>query len=149
VIGVTTALADQAQGIGFAIPIDIAKPIMQQALAGTKLSRPFIGISYIAVNAGLATKYSLTLDHGAWVHKEDGNGNSVDAVVTDGPADQAGIKTGDIITEIEGQSIDATHLLEDTLVQFAPGRTISIQLLRGSQYLTVRVTLGTRPPAAT
>ena len=149
VIGVTTALADQAQGIGFAIPIDIAKPIMQQAMSGTKLSRPFIGISYIAVNAGLATKYSLTLDHGAWVHKEDGNGNSVDAVVTDGPADQAGIKTGDIITEIEGQSIDATHLLEDTLVQFAPGRTISIQLLRGSEYLTVRVTLGTRPPAAT
>ena len=62
-------------------------------------------------------------------------------MVTDGPADQAGIKTGDIITEIEGQSIDATHLLEDTLVQFAPGRTISIQLLRGSEYLTVRVTL--------
>ena len=149
VIGVTTALADQAQGIGFAIPIDIAKPIMQQAMAGTKLSRPFIGISYIAVNAGLAAKNNLPLDHGAWVHKEDGNGNAVDAVVTDGPADQGGIKTGDIITEIEGQAIDATNLLEDTLVQFAPGRTISIQLLRGSQYLTVRVTLGTRPPAAT
>ena len=149
VIGVTTALADTAQGIGFAIPIDIAKPIMQQALAGTKLSRPFIGISYVALDAGLAAKDKLPLDHGAWIHKEDQNGNSVEAVVADGPADKAGIKTGDIITAIESQQIDATHPLEDTLVQYAPGRTISIELLRGGQYLTVRVTLGTRPAAAT
>ncbi|MGD0018666.1 MAG: trypsin-like peptidase domain-containing protein [Candidatus Limnocylindrales bacterium] len=148
VVGVTTTLADTAQGIGFAIPIDIAKPIMQQALAGTKLSRPFIGISYIALNAGLAAKDNLSLDHGAWVHKEDADGNSVEAVVADGPAAQAGIKTGDIITAMEGQQIDATHPLEDTLVQFAPGRTISIELFRGGQYLTVRVTLGTRPTAA-
>jgi 2-alkenal reductase len=149
VIGITTALADTAQGIGFAIPIDVAKPIMQQALAGTKLSRPFIGISYVTLNPGLAAKNDLPLDHGVWVHKEDLDGNSVDAVVTDGPADKAGIKTGDIITAIEGQGIDATHALEDALVQYAPGRTISLELFRGGQYLTVRVTLGTRPVAAT
>ena len=136
VIGVTTTVADTAQGIGFAIPIDIAKPIMQQALAGTKLSRPFIGISYVALDPGVAAKYNLPLDHGAWVHKEDSSGNSVDAVVADGPADKAGIKTGDIITA-----------LEDMLVQYAPGRTISLELYRGGQYLTVRVTLGTRPEA--
>ncbi len=147
VIGVTTTLADTAQGIGFAIPIDIAKPIMQQALAGTPLSRPFIGISYVALDAGAAAKYDLPLDHGAWVHKEDSNGNSVDAVVSGGPADQAGIKTGDIITAIEGQTIDANHPLEEMLVQYAPGRIISLELYRGGQYLTVRVTLGTRPEA--
>jgi Trypsin-like serine proteases, typically periplasmic, contain C-terminal PDZ domain len=147
VIGVTTTQADTAQGIGFAIPIDIAKPIMQQALAGTKLSRPFIGISYVALDPGVAAKYNLPLDHGAWVHKEDSDGNSVEAVTTGGPADQAGIKTGDIITAIEGQTIDATHPLEEMLVQYAPGRTVSIELYRGGQYLTVRITLGTRPDA--
>ena len=147
VIGVTTTVADSAEGIGFAIPINIAKPIMQQALAGAKLSRPFIGISYVALDPTLATTSNLPLDHGAWVHKEDASGNSVDAVVAGGPADKAGIKTGDIITSIEGQPIDATHSLEDTLVQYAPGRTVSIELYRGSQYLTLRVTLGTRPPA--
>jgi S1-C subfamily serine protease len=149
VIGVTTAVADTAQGIGFAIPIDVAKPIMQQALAGAVLSRPFIGISYVAIDAGLATKNNLPVDQGAWVHKEDGNGASIDAVVTDGPADQAGIKTGDIIVAIEGQPVDAGHSLEDALVRFAPGRTVSIDLIRGTVHLTVQVNLGTRPPAAT
>ena len=87
------------------------------------------------------------MNHGAWVHKEDASGNSVEAVVADGPAALAGIKTGDIITAIEGQQINATDLLEDLLVQFAPGRTVSIDLFRGGQYLTVRLTLGTRPTA--
>jgi S1-C subfamily serine protease len=145
VIGVTTTQADTAQGIGFAIPIDIAKPIMQQALAGTKLSRPFIGISYVAIDASVATKYNLPLGHGAWVHKEDTSGNSIDAVTADGPADHAGIKSGDIVVAIEGQAIDATHPLEELLVQYAPGRTVSMELYRGGQYLTVQVTLGTRP----
>jgi S1-C subfamily serine protease len=145
VIGVTTAVADTAEGIGFAIPIDIAKPIMQQALAGTPLSRPYIGISYVSIDAGLAATDKLPLDQGAWVHKEDSNGNSIEAVVANGPADHAGIKTGDIIVAIEGQTIDATHPLENALVQYAPGRTISIELFRGGKYITVRVTLGTRP----
>jgi serine protease Do len=145
VIGITTALADSAQGIGFAIPIDIAKPIMQQALAGEKLSRPFIGISYVAIDRGLAAKNNLPLDLGAWVHAEDQNGNPIEAVVAGGPADKAGIKTGDIITSIEGQSIDATHALEDILVRYAPGRTISVELYRDGKYMTVPLTLGTRP----
>ena len=145
VIGITTTVADSAQGIGFAIPIDVAKPIMQQALAGTKLSRPFIGISYVALDPSLAAKSNLPLDHGAWVHKEDATGNAIEAVVAGGPAEKAGIKTGDILTAIEGQTIDSAHPLEDLLVQYAPGRTVSIELYRGSQYQTVRVTLGTRP----
>jgi serine protease Do len=147
VIGVTTALADQAQGIGFAIPIDIAKPIMQQALAGAPLSRPFMGITYIPLDKGVAVKNKLPLDHGAWIHREDSTGRSVAAVVADGPADVAGIKTGDIITALEGHTIDSTHLLEDILVQYAPGRTVSVELYRNGKYLTVRVTLGTRPTA--
>jgi S1-C subfamily serine protease len=145
VIGVTTTLADGTQGIGFAIPIDIAKPIMQQALAGAKLARPFVGISYVSIDPGLAIKEKLPIDHGAWVHKEDDAGNSIEAITPDSPADKAGIKTGDIITAIEGRTIDASHPLEDILVQYAPGRTVSIELLRGSTYKTVLVTLGTRP----
>jgi serine protease Do len=147
VIGITTALADSAQGIGFAIPIDIAKPIMQQALAGENLSRPFIGISYMPIDRGLAAKNNLPLDHGAWIHAEDQTGNPIEAVVAGGPADKAGIKTGDIVTSIEGQAIDPTHPLEDILVRYAPGRTISVELYRDGKYITVRLTLGTRPTA--
>ena len=59
--------------------------------------------------------------------------------------DKAGIKNDDIITQIEGQTIDQNHPLEDMLVQYAPGRTISVQLYRGGKYVTVSLTLGTRP----
>ncbi len=145
VIGVSTAIAQTAQGIGFAIPINVAKPILQQALAGEKLSRPYIGIAYVAIDLGLKTQNNLPLDHGAWVHNEDASGNTINAVVAGSPADKAGIESDDIITAIEGQAIDLTHPLEDILVQYAPGRTISVSLYRGGRSLTVHLTLGTRP----
>lgn len=145
VVGVTTAEAQVAQGIGFAIPIDIAKPIMQQALAGEKLSRPFIGVTYDPIDAGLQQQYNLPLGQGAWVHKEDASGNSIEAVLAGSPGAIAGIKTGDIIASVEGQAIDPSHRLEDVLVQYAPGRTVSVEIYRGGSYLTLRVTLGTRP----
>jgi serine protease Do len=106
VVGITTASAQPATGIGFAIPINIARPIMQQALAGEKLARPFIGIAYVLVDRGLAADYSLPLTSGAWVHKEDSSGNSIEAVDPGSPGEKAGIKTGDIITSVEGQTID-------------------------------------------
>jgi S1-C subfamily serine protease len=145
VVGVTTAEAQVAEGIGFAIPIDIAKPIMQQALAGEKLSRPFIGVTYDPIDAGLQQQYNLPLGQGSWVHKEDASGNSIEAVQAGSPGAVAGIKTGDIITSVEGQAIDPSHRLEDVLVQYAPGRTISVEVYRGGTYVTLRVTLGTRP----
>ncbi|MFI5258243.1 MAG: S1C family serine protease [Candidatus Limnocylindrales bacterium] len=145
VIGIATAQAQIAQGIGFAIPINVAKPIMQQALAGEKLSRPFIGVSYDAIDKGLQQQYKLPLSQGAWVHNEDASGNSIEAVVAGSPGANAGIKTGDIITKVEGQAVDSTHELEDLLVQYAPGRTVSLEVYRGGSYLTLMVTLGTRP----
>jgi S1-C subfamily serine protease len=145
VVGVTTAEAPTAQGIGFAVPIDVAKPIMQQALAGEKLSRPFIGVTYDTIDAGLKQQYSLPLDQGAWVHKEDAGGNSITAVAPGSPGEAAGIKTGDIITSVEGEAIDRAHELADVLVQYAPGRTVSVQVYRDGTYVTLMVTLGTRP----
>ena len=147
VIGVATAQTQIAQGIGFAIPIDIAKPIMQQALAGEKLSRPFIGVAYDLIDRGLKDQYNLPLDHGAWVHSEDAAGNSIDAVIAGSPGAKAGIKTGDIITMVEGTTIDALHPLQDVLVQYTPGRTVTLQIYRAGKYLSVMVSLGIRPDA--
>lgn len=145
VVGIATAQTPVGEGIGFAIPINVAKPIMQQALAGEKLSRPFIGVSYVAINKGLQQQYSLPLGQGAWVHAEDAGGSSVEAVVAGSPGAKAGIETGDIITSIEGQAVDASHDLEDLIVQYAPGRAVSLEVYRGGTYLTLTVTLGTRP----
>jgi len=148
VVGIATAENQVGQGIGFAVPIDIAKPIMQQALAGEKLSRPFIGVSYLMIDQGVKQQYKLPLNDGAWVHTEDASGNSIEAVVAGSPGAKAGIKTGDIITEVEGQAITGANPLQDVLVQYSPGRTLSLQVYRAGKYLTLMVSLGTRPDTA-
>lgn len=145
IIGIATAEVDSGQGIGFAIPIDTAKPIMQQALAGEPLSRPFIGVTYLEIDPGVKEQYKLPLDQGAWVHREDASGTLLEAVTPGSPGDTAGIKTGDIITEIEGQTIDLSNRLEDVIVQYAPGRTVSLEIYRNGGYQAMMITLGTRP----
>ncbi len=104
VIGVNTAVNQSAQGIGFAIPIDAAKGIMDEALAGKPLTRPWIGIYYQPVTKGLAQQDNLSADHGALVGPPP-NGSS--GVLSGTPAAKAGLKDGDIITAVDGQTVDA------------------------------------------
>jgi S1-C subfamily serine protease len=97
------------------------------------------------IDRGVKDQYSLPLSQGAWVHSEDATGKSIEAVIAGSAGETAGIKTGDIITKVEDQTIDAANPLQDVLVQYAPGRTVSVEVYRGGQYITLRVTLGTRP----
>jgi S1-C subfamily serine protease len=146
VIGINTAVATDSNGIGFAIPIDIARPIMQQALAGQELSRPYIGVRYLAVNRQVMDEENLSVDHGALVSRtQSGTGASLDGVIPDGPADRAGVREGDVIVSVGGQEIDAEHPLDLVLAGFAPGQAVDLEIVRGSQAVTLKVTLGTRP----
>jgi serine protease Do len=146
VIGIDTATASGAQGIGFAIPIDIAKPLIQQALAGEKLARPWIGIRYQAITPALVKERSLPIDHGALVGAgQDQTGASLPAITPDSPAAKAGIKDGDVVTSIEGMTIDTEHPLDSIIIRFAPGRTVTVEVLRGGSTVKLQVTLGTRP----
>jgi serine protease Do len=142
VIGINTAVAGSAEGIGFAIPIEIAKPIMRQALAGEKLSRPYLGIVYTTVTPTVMRQASLPIDYGAWV---SGANDGSPAVVPGAPADKAGVKSGDIITAIGGQRLDAAHSLEDVLVRHGPGDEVTLSVLRAGATIELKVTLGTRP----
>ena len=143
VIGIDTAVASNAQGIGFAIPINIAKPLLQQALSGEKLARPWIGIRYEAVTPALVRDRSLPVDHGALVGASQSGGS--DAVTPGSPAEKAGIKDGDIVTSVEGITIDTDHPLDAVLTQFAPGRTVTVEVYRNGSTVKLQVTLGTRP----
>ena len=146
VIGINTAIAANANGIGFAIPINIARPIMEQAVAGQTLARPYIGIRYEMLDLQRANELHLAVHEGAYVDGgQTATGQSTEAVVPNGPAAQAGIKQGDIIVSIEGSPIDTEHPLDSVLTQFAPGRTVTLGVLRNGQKMDVRVTLGTRP----
>jgi len=142
VVGINTAVATDSSGIGFAIPIDIARPIMDQALKGEALSRPWIGIRFQAINLQVKQDLKLTVDSGALVSNTGGTGP---AVVEDSPGAQAGIQDGDIILSINGQKIDQEHPLDAMLVQFAPGGTVTLDVLRDGASVKVDVVLGTRP----
>jgi S1-C subfamily serine protease len=146
VVGINTAVAGSAQGIGFAIPINIARPIMQQALANQPLVRPWIGVRYVAIDLQVQADQKLPIDHGAWIAAgTDANGKPTPAVVAGGPADKAGVKEGDIIVSIEGITLDSEHPLDDVLTQYAPGKTVTLGVLRAGQMLQLQLTLGTRP----
>ncbi|MBI2762193.1 MAG: trypsin-like peptidase domain-containing protein [Chloroflexi bacterium] len=147
VIGINTAVATGSNGIGFAIPVDIARPIMQQALAGEPLARPYIGVRYEAITAQVQARDKLSTNEGAIVSRaQDGSGGSQAAVVPGGPADAAGVKEGDIIVAIGTQAIDTEHPLDLVLAGFSPGQTVDLKIIRGSATITLSVTLGTRPP---
>ena len=146
VIGINTAMASGSTGIGFAIPIDIARPIMAQAVAGAKLARPYIGIRYQTIDLQLKTELKLSVDHGALVGpSQSASGASLPGVVPGGPAEVAGIREGDIIVAVEDREIDREHPLDATLAAFGPGQTVTLRILRGGATLSIKVTLGTRP----
>ena len=145
IVGINTAIATNSNGIGFAIPIDIARPIMEQALAGEPLSRPFLGIHFQTITRKLADERNLPVQSGALVGGVDQNGDPVPGVEAGKPADLGGVKDGDIITSINGKVIDEQHPLNATIAQFSPGETVSVDVLRDGQHLTLQVTLGTRP----
>jgi S1-C subfamily serine protease len=113
VVGINTAVATDSSGIGFAIPIDIARPIMDQALRGEELSRPWIGIRFQNIDLQVQKDRGLSVDAGAFVNNDGGTGP---AVQDGSPAAAAGIRDGDIIQAINGIGIDQEHPLDALLV---------------------------------
>ncbi|NJD28258.1 MAG: trypsin-like serine protease [Chloroflexi bacterium] len=150
VIGINTAIAQGSSGIGFAIPIDIARPIMVQALNGQPLERPYIGIRFRSIDVQLQEQENLPVDHGALVGPaQNATGEELPAITVGSPAEAAGLRSGDIILRIEDQLIDAEHPLDAVLTSYAPGQTIRMEVLRDGSKIEVSVTLGVRPPDLT
>ena len=141
VIGIDTALAGSAQGIGFAIPINVARPLTEQALAGAKLTRAWVGIRYQTLDAGLAARNGLSVNEGAWIT----SGGSSAAIEPGSPAASAGLQENDVVTAVDGTKVDTNHPLVELLTAHAPGSTVTLTVRRGTTDMTVQVTLATRP----
>ncbi|MFH1375277.1 MAG: trypsin-like peptidase domain-containing protein [Patescibacteria group bacterium] len=140
VLGVNTAVAGGAQGIGFAIPMDqpTIRRILDQIEKFGKIVKPFLGVRYQLITPELNKEMLLGSDYGAWLHGED----DLPAVVADTPAAEAGLKGGDIIIEVDGKKVDTDNTLADQLNKLSPEDIIELTILRDGQEEKLKVTLG-------
>ncbi len=138
VVAVNTAVASNAQGIGFSIPINVLKPAVDSVIKNGRIIRPALGVRYVRVTKQLADTNKLGVDHGAWLQ---GSTNGAATVLPGSPADKAGLKTNDIITAVEGQTIDQTHSLAQLIQRFAVGQKIKLSVFRDGKEQSIDVTL--------
>lgn len=140
VIGINTAVAESAQSIGFAIPVNKAKRDIEQIKVSNKITYPFLGVRYVLINQDVKDKNKLPVDYGAWVTK----GSAGTAVTTDSAADKAGIKDGDIILEMAGQKITEDNTLAKIILKYNPGDKVTLKILRDGKEMDIEVALGER-----
>jgi serine protease Do len=144
VIGINTAVASgDAQNIGFAIPINDVKGVIDSVMQKGKLERPYLGLVFVSVTADMAKRYNLGVDEGAYIPPAASVGR--ESVIKNGPADKAGLKEGDIITKIGDQKIDENNTLTSVLGKQKVGDTIKVTYARDSKDHTVNVTLQAMP----
>ena len=141
VIGINTAMAQGAQSIGFAIPINMAKKDISQVAATNKIVYPFLGVRYVLVDDTVKQKYNLSVDYGALVLKGT---NGEPAVTAGSAADKAGIKENDIILSINGEKITTTNSMSTIIEKYNAGDKITLRILRNGKEQDISVTLGER-----
>jgi len=138
VVGINTLGSSQAQGIGFAISIDGAKPIIDQLRQNGTVTRAYLGIGGLSVTPPIAAQLGLQRTDGVVVEQ----------LVTGGPAATAGLQQGDVITAIGGVPVKEQRDLQAALTtQFKPGQAVDVTIDRGGTSQTIKVTLGTKPGA--
>lgn len=137
VIGINTAIAADAQGIGFSIPIGATKGILKGVLAGKGVQRAYLGINYIPITADVAQHYKLAVKKGAYVY----NGTDQVAVAANSPAAKAGIKDKDIITKVGGIEVGDRGSVASLVAEYAPDDTIELTILRDNKVITVSAKL--------
>ena len=136
VIGINTAIIPNAQGIGFAIPSDVARVEMDQLIANGRVIRPWVGVVYGGdVDAQSGQMHQLGTDHGVLVRDVDPNS----------PAGHAGLQPGDVITSVNDDRVDTWNQFVHDVVSKKVGETVKLGIVRDRGSRTVAVTLAERP----
>jgi 2-alkenal reductase len=135
-LGIPETASGPVQGLFFAIPSNTVRQIAETLIAEGEVAYPYLGVSVQPVTPQLQATYELPVDHGVWI---------VD-VSPDTPAGTAGIREGDIITAINGETIDQRNSFTELLFQFNPGETVTVTVVRtDGETEEIDVTLAERP----
>ena len=135
VIGINTAIVSGGQGIGFAIPINLAKEVLLQLHNKGSVTRGWLGVAIQSISSDLLKAFNLEDTHGALVSD----------VMADGPAAKAGLQRGDVIIGFQGNKVQDSTELPRMVAAIAPGTKVQVEVLRGGKKMTIPVTLGTLP----
>jgi serine protease Do len=138
VIGINTAMVMGAQNIGFAIPINYAKKILEEVRKYGKIQRPFLGIRYVILNKEISGANKLPADYGALIVRE---ALGEPAVIKNSAAEKGGLKEYDIILELAGEKITEENTLSDILQKHKIGEEISLKILREGKEMNLTVKL--------
>ena len=134
VIGINTAIVAHGQGIGFAIPISMAKAILPDLKAKGKVTRGWLGVSVQDISEDIAKSMKL----------KDRTGALISDVFKGDPADKAGLKSGDVVIEINGNPIKDTHELLVMIAGFHVGESVKIKIIRDGQEKSLSLTIAER-----
>ncbi len=137
-MGINTAMVMGAQNLGFAIPINYAKKMLDEVLKYGKLKRPFMGIRYVILNPEISLANKLPVDYGALIVRET---FGEPAVIAGSAADLAGLKEYDIILEFAGQKISRDQLLTDILQDCKIGDEIPAAVMRDGKIFKTGIRL--------
>jgi len=130
------------EGLGFAVPSSIFANVADQIIRTGQVRYPFLGITYLMIDGEVAAEYNLPVQNGAFI----GAGvNGQSAVLPNTAAAKAGLREGDIIVAVNDQRLDGNVSLRQLLLQYRPGDTVELTILRDGQEQKVSVTLGERP----
>ena len=140
VIGINSAIISPNGGnigLGFAIPSEVAEPIVRQLIDGRTIARGYLGVERAPLSEDLASSLGIGRERGEFINR----------VVPDGAAARAGIQAGDVVMKVNGQDVTPDNNLSYIVANIAPGTRIPVELLRDGRRQTVTVTVGTRPSA--
>lgn len=142
VIGVNVAIAQNAENIGFAIPINAVKQVVESVQQYGEIIRPYLGVRYQMLDADVAQTNRLSVEYGAWIVLDPTA--TEPSVIPESPADKAGLKPGDIILEIAGQKVTVDNDLSKIIQQYKVGDSVQLKYLRGEKENIVEVRLEKR-----
>src|SRR5205823_3752515 len=137
-IGINTAILSGSggnQGVGFAVPVDMARQVMTQLKEKGSVTRAYLGVYLQDLTADLASGLGTKATGGALVTE----------VIPDGPSDKAGIKREDVIVSANGKSVDDRRSLQLLTGSLAPGSKLELRVIRDGSERTIAVNLGTMP----
>nr|WP_166548029.1 Do family serine endopeptidase [Porphyrobacter sp. SLTP] len=141
VIGINNAIfspSGGSVGIGFAIPAEIAAPIVEKLREGREIERGYLGVGLAPIDEDFAASLGLPKRRGELVQ----------TVQDDSPAARAGLRPGDVVTKVNGKDVTADQTVSFLVANLQPGAKVPVELLRSGERLALSVTLGKRPPEA-